>query len=1226
MTNSSIPPKPESSKFTNSQWQAIYQSGSDLLVSASAGSGKTTVLVQRVMEKILSGISIDRLLIVTFTEKAAKEMKERIEKGLQEALNTARGQEAHYLKGQLLALPDAYISTLHAFCKRLIDQYYFLLDIDPQFSLVTKDSQLNLFKEDAWTTLQEEGYQSDMAFIQLAQEYGSHKGDNDFRSMIECLDTFSRVTPDPDAFYDHALEAYQGIEDCQIFGESILYQKYLLAYLEDDLLGIFQEAEQLNQLSQGISGSLKKWMLHPPALRQLIKDVIHALKLNNFDLAYQLIQKIGQENLKTPVLSKKMKESEDAPTLENMQKLSKSILQSLKRLKEQVFFEDGAGHLEILRLTKIKAEKMISLAKRYRQILKEKKRQQHAIDFSDLEHFALELLSIDMVRDLLKEQYNEVMVDEYQDINPLQEAIIQAVSHHNRFMVGDVKQSIYGFRLANPYLFLNKYERYQRDEKEGKLIILAENFRSSPEVIGSVNQVFRAIMDKKVGDMAYDKKAELIAGLQADKNDDLETELILVDKPSETLEEDMMEDFDWTNSSDFHLLCSRISDLVASKKASYKEIAILLPNRNRLEDLENIASKWQIPLISDKAEDYFKRTEVAIVLSLLQVIDNPYQDIPLVSLMRSPIYGLKEKALSHIRSRSNAKAFYQAVCDFAHEDLSKEDPQVQQYQQQVLLLLSDLTKWRNLSHQESLVGLLSRVYRDTLFKERVALMPNADKRVQNLEALLVYASDFEKLGSLGLSRFITHLNEMISYDEDLSSSSKEISESIDAVRVMTIHGSKGLEFPYVFLMGLDNRFRFYTPKTPSTSKKNRLFLSFEDGIALDLIDEEKKIIYPSLLKTILQLRQDKKILAEEMRKLYVAMTRAKKKLVMIGQTDPKKRVEYAERRLENDQLSAYHRLHATSFLDWLAPVAYHTNFSLEIVDDISSSISQWLQQIAGRKEDLLAESKKEDSSEKDHSSQSLLQMDWASLLEQVYPHQVAAQTTAYQAVSEIKQIVVDPDELELEPIESIACSLSNRFRQPMESSPAFASESQLTPTARGSLIHELFKRWALRCLPHPPQDKEKEFKLIYQELALGKKGLSSDEQVRLLNFFDRHIQGFLKDPLDHLHVEEAFTLVLPANRLFNESDLEENDQLLIHGIIDLFIEKEDGLILLDYKTDHLKGKTLEEYAKRYIPQLSAYAIALEAAYKKPVIACYLAFTEADQLLPIAVPHLFKGSY
>lgn len=1251
MTKSTIPPQPESSHFTRSQWQAIYQSGSDLLVSASAGSGKTTVLVQRVMEKILQGTPVDRLLIVTFTEKAAKEMKERIEKRLQESLSSSQGQQAHYLRQQLLLLPDAYISTLHAFCKRLIDRYHFLLDLDPQFALLTKDSQIHQLQEEAWIALQEEGYQKDEAFIRLAQDYGSHKGDDNFRFMIERLDTFSRVTPDPDAFYQSALSAYQGIEGDINFEKTALYQDYLLPYLKEELIGLEKKAQALIDLSEGLQGQQTKWLAYPLNLDQWLKNVIENLIQSRYDAALHLFQDFGQGDLKIPTLSKKMKESEDGALLMEIGELAKAIQEAIKDLKASIFFESAEGHLHILRAAQQGALEMIRLAKRYREILQDKKRQMHLIDFSDLEHDALSLLQMDQVKALLREQFEEVMVDEYQDINPLQEAIIQGVSCHNRFMVGDVKQSIYGFRLANPYLFLEKYERYQADESEGQLLILAENFRSSHSVIKSVNLVFQALMDKVVGDMVYDEKAALIPGLSASE-EERPTELVLVDQAENGSHEPLdPTEKEWTSWADFHYLFSRIVALIDEEKASYKDIAILLPTRTHLEALETVASQWKVPLISDQTDDYFKRTEIAVILSLLKVIDNPYQDIPLVATLRSPIYGLKEKALASIRSQSSANSFYRAVIEFVNGgDALSKDSTLASYQDQVQVFLKDLTHWRKIAHQESLASLIGRLYQDTLWKDRVTLMENGQQRVANLEALVSFAADIEQTGSIGLNRFIDQIENMISYNEDLISQPKEVNEELDAVRVLTIHGSKGLEFPYVFLMDLTNRFRFYSPKTQSKAKSNRLFLSFDDGIALDVIDDQKKLIYTSVVKNVLQVRQDKKMLAEEMRKLYVAMTRAKKQLILIGRTTATKREAYQGARFDdNGRLSTYERLHASCFLDWLAPIAAKGAMDVTIVSDSHSLIPKWQQEQAKRSK-LAGETNSEHEEQNERALESaepksaslqedsdkiaeasttdqqssFLQIDWASLGSITYDHLAASQTTAYQAVSEIKQIIIDPDELELEPIEPLSPSLSNRFCQPLDRTP-FASKTDLTPTARGTLVHELFKRWAPLCVPQAPKDREGLLQQINQAVPAIAKGLPLKEQVSLVEFFDRHIQPLLPSCLEQLHAEEAFTLVIPAQMLFQTQGLDDSDRVMVHGIIDLFIERPDGLILLDYKTDHIKRKSLAEYAKRYVSQMTAYTLALEAAYHKPVLSCSLAFTSIDQLITLALPHLEKGN-
>lgn len=614
-----IPLKPAESQFTDGQWQAIYDVGDNILVSASAGSGKTTVLVQRVIEKIKSGVNVDELLIVTYTEAAAKEMKQRIQVAVQEAI-TAEGEEEQkrHLVQQLSLLPTAHISTLHAFCLQVIRKYYYLIQIDPVFRLLTDETEMLLLKEDVWDELREVLYGEDQEnFYRLTANFSNDRSDQGLTNLIFSLYDFARSNPDPQGWLKDLATAYEVGDDLassKIYQETLkpelVSQSYLLLKQSQYMLSLVEGAERFEKVRQLIQVEV-----------QLNEQLVALLEADDLDSVYDF--------LNTSYVFARY------PGLRNLEPEEKEVNDEVKELRERnkkvvaewkkgIFSIPPEKMLTVMGEAKVMVEQMAIVASQFEVAYSNRKREKNLVDFNDLEHFTLQILATFEANEwqgteasnYYREKFSEVLVDEYQDINQLQENILLWLrnpieNQGNLFMVGDVKQSIYSFRLADPTLFIDKYEAYG-EEADGRRIILAENFRSRREVLDFTNLVFSQLMNPSLGQLAYDEPAQLVNGFTAFPDvADFKTEVLIFENENDdgTEVEDLTEDFqvDDKTEGELRLVGHKIQELIQNefpiydKKSKttrplrYQDIVLLTPTKKNNLVLLDIFKELQIP-------------------------------------------------------------------------------------------------------------------------------------------------------------------------------------------------------------------------------------------------------------------------------------------------------------------------------------------------------------------------------------------------------------------------------------------------------------------------------------------------------------------------------------------------------------------------------------------------------------------------------------------------------
>ncbi|SDW88746.1 helicase-exonuclease AddAB subunit AddA [Paenibacillus sp. CF384] len=994
--STTIPPKPIGSTWTDDQWRAIVTGGSNILVAAAAGSGKTAVLVERIIRKISADTDVDRLLVATFTKAAAAEMKERIRIALEKELDRHPGSD--HLRRQLALMGRASITTLHSFCLDVIRRYYSLIGLDPGFR-IANETEAELLRIDVLDALFEERYgepesEEGQAFLQLVDKFGGERGDEPLYALVMKLYHFSQSHPWPKVWLEETANAFQ-VRDAEE-----LSQTEWVASLTDavslSLQGAVSLLEQAEALTYQPGG--------PDAYGETFRD--------DLVLVRSLLQRVESqpwttwhEGFTTASFGKLKSQRGDAcdkalqEQVKDLRDRAKTIIADLT---EELFTrtpEEFAAELaEMAPLMKTLA----SLADQFGSRFEAAKLEKGLIDFGDMEHYCLRILrdSESTAEALVpsaaaieyQQQFQEILLDEYQDTNMVQEAIVSLISRSgrgNRFMVGDVKQSIYRFRLAEPGLFLRKYKSYhmagevdaaaseivpdeQGSGEFGVRIDLARNFRSRQEVVDGVNNVFRAIMREKAAEMDYDARAELVCGATYPSSSEggpaerYSVELAVLDRGKGEAADHSTEAQEETESDgegmsqaesaedlqtvqlEARYIASQIVRLKGmqadaanaepfevydgkkgrKRPLAWRDIVILLRADKQwapviIEELQHHG----IPAYAELSSGYFEATEVETMLSLLRVIDNPYQDIPLAGTLRSPLVGLTGEELALIRIAAGRVSYFEAVRNAADDSAIPEDTQ-----RKLQNFLVTLEVWRGEARQGSLADLLWRIYRETGYYDLAGGMTGGLQRQANLRALHDRARQYEATTLRGLFRFLRFIDRMRESGGDLGTA-RALGEQEDVVRIMSIHKSKGLEFPVVFAAGLGKQFNKRDLSSPFLMHKQL-------GFGPRYVDTELRVSYPTLPQLAIKQRLAMETLAEEMRILYVALTRPKEKMFLVGTVaDAAKQLQRWESALDADGgLADFRIAGASRFLDWLGPLAMGAGIPTVMVSETDETM------------------------------------------------------------------------------------------------------------------------------------------------------------------------------------------------------------------------------------------------------------------------------------------------
>lgn len=1242
-----LPMKTKDSLFTDQQWEAIHTTGTNLLISASAGSGKTMVLVNRIIEHIKKGMSIDELLVVTFTNAAAKEMKQRVQSTIQKEINSDPDpQTRHHLVQQIPKLGHADISTLHSFCLQVIERYYYLIDFDPVFRQLTDDTEIELIKEEVWEELLENLYEKrEDSFIQFMETYSGSRNDDQVTEMVFQLHDFSRAHEEP----THWLNSLTNLYDIptEKLEEADIYQKYLKEQFIEEIDYFIQLIDQALELTN-----------HEESLEKQIKifeeDRSHYVKLksliehDHLNEIYQLIN-VGFKFSRLTAPRKKT-------TPEEVMEIYREEIKPLRDEAKEAYTKFKANfalspdkQVEIIQATKNHVEVLADMTNQFSKNYQQYKRERKLVDFNDLEHLTLQILKNDEEGKIseasryYQNKFKEVLVDEYQDINALQEAILLSLSHSkdttgNYFMVGDVKQSIYGFRLADPSLFLSKYKEYA-EGNSGKRIILAENFRSRKSILSFTNYIFTQLMDIEVGNLDYDKNAELVYGNSDFIEDEkYATELLIYEKENNEKENEQSinEENEISNELDITtkttgeilMVATRIKELIQEKfeiydkeekqmrPLEYRDIVLLTPTKKNNVEIQEIFQEVAIPSIINETPNFFQTTEVTIMMSLLKIIDNPQQDIPFVAILRSPIVSLDEIDLTYIRLQDKQVNFYEAT--LAYAEASFEDPKNIHLQKKIQAFLRNLNRWREYARKHRVVELIRLLYKETDYLQYVGGLSGGKQRRANLEALYERAASYENTSFKGLYRFIRFIDKMQEKDKDLVEPISILSEQ-NAVRVMTIHASKGLEFPVVFLMDMSKRFN-------ASDWTGTYIFDRKLGVGLEYKNPENFVKASTLVSEAIKTVKKQNGYAEQMRLLYVALTRAEQKLFLVGSMESKDKAfdlwNKGNSRIDH-LLSARLRLQTNNFMDWIGlaiarhqlvenevsslqknkqiknyPVQFSCHFYSDehIMEELQeSNVNEepaWVSELTDNKMQLSI------NKETEHVIDQAM-----AIIEHDYPYQLSTITTNYQSVSEVKQLFEEPNNEKLAKIDWTDESRINRYTTNLLERPKFLQEETSPKSAEiGQATHFL-----LQNIDFSQKITKESLEVAIQQMV--EEGVMREEVAHGIDTekIDQYFQtSFGQEIIKHqadLEKEVLFSLMMEARDVFTGMETVA-DPILIHGIIDGYFKRGDGLVLFDYKTDHVAHLGLqaeEELVRRYRGQLILYKQALESITHLPVV-------------------------
>ncbi|TWD93633.1 DNA helicase/exodeoxyribonuclease V subunit A [Neobacillus bataviensis] len=1252
-----IPPKPEGVTWTNDQWKAIAARDKDILVAAAAGSGKTAVLVERIIQKILSKevpIDVDQLLVVTFTSASAAEMRHRIGEALEKAID--QNPESRNLRKQLNLLNKASISTLHSFCMEVIRKYYYLIDIDPGFR-IADPTEAQLIRDEVMEELFEEEYgkKENEAFFNLVDSFTSDRSDAALMDIVRSIYDFAQSNPLPDRYLEKIVAMYQVEEIASIeelpFIDALLFDIKLQLEAAKEMI---KQALEITKQPNGPAPRAENFLDDLEVIDTLIKA-----EQNSWNTLNQAMQTWSFTR------AKQVKgDHYDKELIEKAQKLRDKAKKKIQGIKDELFSRRPESFLRDMVEMRPLIATLVYLVKEFSKRFEKAKQEKALVDYNDLEHYCLAILTkgISDKGEFLPSEaaiayrlhFKEVYCDEYQDTNLVQETILKLVAQDeeengNLFMVGDVKQSIYRFRLAEPQLFLSKYNRFTADgSASGLRIDLAQNFRSRKEVLDATNYLFKQIMGVKVGEIQYDEAAELRNGAPYPENTEFPVELMLIDQNAESHKSEELEteneneavEFDTADLEQSQLearvIAAKIKKLISDgvpvfnaktkteRPLMYRDVVILLRSMTWAPQFMEEFKQQGIPIYANLSTGYFEATEVSIMMSLLRVIDNPYQDIPLASVLRSPIVGLNEEELSKIRIGRKRGSFWEAVTAFC---LSKTTEVNEPFYEKVRAFFDLLTEWRSLARQGSLSELIWQLYRDTQFYDFTGGLPGGKQRQANLRALYDRARQYEQTSFRGLFRFLRFIERMMERGDDLGAA-RALGEQEDVVRIMTIHSSKGLEFPVVFMAGMARNFNMTDIRKP-------YMLDKEHGFAAKYVNAEKRISYPSLPQIAFKQKKRMEMLAEEMRVLYVAMTRAKEKLYVTATLkDAGKQIDkWKDVSLHNEWLlKDYERASAMSYIDWIGPALIRHQDASELwnggegnwrmPEEISNHPSSW--KITLQHADEIKKQAISIENEEDHflkkvenleqvPSDSNLTDEIHARLTWEYPFPGAASHRSKQSVSEIKRVRELTDEYS-------STELVGRFQKSILKRPKFMQEKQLSPAERGTAMHMVMQ--------HVDLTKEVNQKNIVDQLSwMVNNELLTPEQSEVIDA--KLIAQFFTSPLGQrfykaktVHREVPFTVSLPASEVYPDWN-EGDESVFVQGIIDCILEDEDGLVLIDYKsdgiTDRYKGgfqqaKVILE--DRYKLQINLYTKAIEQIWKRNVVERYLFFFDGAHILKV----------
>ena len=1284
--------------WTTEQQQVIDLRNRNILVSAAAGSGKTAVLVERIVKIITDKnhpVDIDHLLIVTFTNAAAAEMRERIGNAIEKALDEQPGNE-HLLR-QLTLIHNAQITTIDSFCLYVVRNHFHEINLEPNFR-IGDEGELKLLREDVLGRVLEQNYEEPSeAFSDFVEGYASGRTDAALNEMILQLYEFSRSYPWPEKWLDSFVGIYR------IENREELDRAEWLAPLTQNIRFVLKDCEQLLKQALAITQQDDGPDMYEKAVQSDLEKYEGLSRLTSFcELSGAL------SDIKYDRLASSRGFEGDPDKLELVKSLREQAKDVVKKLCKQYFFCSPEMMIEQLERTEPMLEEVVRLTKQFADEFAAAKRRKNLVDFHDVEHFALQILvdeeteKAKKTAEEFRDTFEEIMIDEYQDSNEVQETLLRSISREERgenniFMVGDVKQSIYRFRLARPELFMKKYDSYSLEESTTQRIDLHKNFRSREEALTCTNDIFYKIMARSLGNVEYDAEAALYpgasypampvqenpAGEKAAEDEKVSgkqingftPEILLADSNDELLEDT---DFSDKKTLEAKMVAEKIRHLMKTqpvtdkstgelRAARYSDIVILLRSLSGWADsLVEVLNGNGIPAHTVSSTGYFSTVEVQTVLSMLRLLDNPRQDIPMAAVLRSPMAGLTDEELAVLRLEDGSVPFHEAVLELAEglyeEDGQKEisDSEADRKQgrnadektenhieitahRKLLKFYKKYKQLRQLVPDTPIHELIEIILRETGYGHYVAAMPAGNRRTANLNMLLEKATAYEKTSYKGLFHFVRYIDELQKYDVDFGEADM-VGENEDVVRIMSIHKSKGLEFPIVIVSGMGKNFN-------KQDTRSKMVLHPELGIGLDYMDGKKRIKSPTIAKKAIAKQIDLENLGEELRVLYVALTRAKEKLILTGTLkDAPEKLEFFRQQAalyahssDTTAIPYLTRESAAGYLDWILPavLSYGDKYPVRIVEAaelVLDEVENQLEQNENLTERIV----------EIEAADTQLVGQLKQRFSQRYPYQTDILRKNKYSVSELKHRAMR-EKFEAEQEETIPAFLEepvtptiplfiqrqgivgqeaqNKAQDAGQEAESKAEQKIESNTAnrgalRGTAVHRVMECYDFtseKSVQEQMDAMEKEEKITADMRTLVKERIVADfvssetgkrmalaQRMGALYREKPFVMGFTEEELERYgfgagaqmieneaQTENAQQEIMSEN-VSQENHMHEEDLTLIQGIIDVFWIEDDGITVLDYKTDRVG--TAQELIDRYATQLKLYADALERVF------------------------------
>lgn len=1145
---------------TSAQKSAIEESGRAVLVSAAAGSGKTRVLTERLLRRIERDADIDSFLVITFTKAAAAELKSRILDEISERLAT--DPDNRRLRRQSALCAKAQIGTIDSFCQSFLREHCHAAQLSPEFRVIEED-RAEAIKQRVIQRVLDDCYEApDESFRLLSDTVGAGRDDKRLAETVLELHRKTQSHARPELWLRQQLEA---LEPTETDAGKTVWGAEILDAVRDDASYWAQRMDDICALAERDELVAAKYGPGFAETALSLRDLARACDLG-WDRARQALP------ISFPKLG--VIRNPHDPELKEYTKAVRDLCKKSCAKYDKLLSASSGKLLGYMRKTAPAMKALIELTLRFDRAYAAEKRRRAEVDFADLEHLTAQLLTNEdgsptELASETSQRFCEIMVDEYQDVNRVQDDIFRALSKNgeNLFMVGDVKQSIYRFRLADPLIFTEKYEKYAFLPDAGKnepiKIMLQENFRSRQEVIDGINGVFSACMSKKLGEIDYDENALLRCGGVYDDEGVL-PELILIDVKGD---EDDLRD---KTEKEAAVVAEKIRELMASgmtvsgRELGYGDIALLMRSANSVgETYRRELILRGIPVAAGQGGSFFAATETASLMSLLAIIDNPHQDVALIAVLRSSAFGFTADELTEIRLADREGDFYTALKKAAGEN------------EKCASFLETLGKLRSRATDAPIDELLTFIYNELDLTAKCAAMQDAPQRLANLRMMLELSERFAAGGFRGLHRFCRWLRQLAELGGDMGAAGSD-----DAVKIMTIHKSKGLEFPVVFLCDTSRRFN-------SADLKQTVLIHPELGLGAKVYDLERRLEYPGLARNAIKQRLKREMLSEEMRLLYVALTRARERLFITAAVkEPEEKLQSMMLQCTNP-MSPEVLMNAQSMADWMICAQLCSGeeiFKLSFVSAAEATAAQ------------------EDETEPPHAApDALLVEKLRQNLAFSYPHEAATVLPSKVTATELKHLEGSDEEAA-----SIAPVVHARFR-----APRLGDDRPLTPTQRGSAAHTF-----LQHVDYAKTDSENalrsELARLTQEKFLTAQQAESVDLGCILRLFASPVGQRIMSA-DRLWREFKFSLLCPAEKFFPGG---EGESVLLQGVIDCMIEEGGEITIIDYKTDRVRGEELISRAKGYAKQLEAYAYAARRMTGKPVRECVLYFLYSGETVEL----------